>query len=132
MTATEKTILTGVVNLNSLSSIGLDEILSTDSINLEFIEHCKTCKEEYHDQCWEDQPSDTLLIGFKEGYNGEFLIDDTQEFSCIIRESVIQIVKSEYTKKGSLCSPCYPNQVDLDSEGEYEGYTLPEYFFTEE
>lgn len=49
------------------------------------------------------------------------------EFAAIENETTVQVLWSKVTKRGALCSPCYPGQVDLDSEGDFLGYTLPDY-----
>jgi len=59
-------------------------------------------------------------------------------YAAISREDVIQVVWSKWKKCfRSMCSPCYPNQVDADS-GEVEAdkgywaYTLPDEALYEE
>ena len=47
------------------------------------------------------------------------------EYAAIMRETVIQVVWSKHTERHALCSPCYPNQGDADSDGEYLCYVLP-------
>ena len=51
--------------------------------------------------------------------------DPEAEYSAIIGEVYTQVVKSKWAIKGALCSPCYPGQVDVDTEGEFLGYSFP-------
>lgn len=75
---------------------------------------------------YESMGDSTLLIGdWTTDSDGLYIPDESGEYSAIMRESVTQIVWSKYTKRGALCSPCYPGQVDLDSEGEFLAYDLP-------
>lgn len=56
----------------------------------------------------------------------QYTPDKNGEFAAIENESTVQIVWSKFIKHGALCSPCYPGQVDLDTPGEFLGYTLPD------
>jgi hypothetical protein len=58
--------------------------------------------------------------------------DPNAECCAIIGEVYTQVVDSEYVLRGDLCSPCYPGQVDADSEGFYLGYSLPPDYFDED
>jgi hypothetical protein len=90
-----------------------DESLSEDEKEheLEFIE------------C--DSSHDKIIGDWMKDKDGLYTPDESKEFAAIMRETVIQVVWSKYTARGALCSPCYPGQVDLDSEGDFLGYTLP-------
>ncbi len=75
----------------------------------------------------ECDPSHTRIFGdwIKDG-DGKYMPNPNGEFSAILQEATVQVVFSSWTKRGALCSPCYPGQVDLDSPGEFLGYTLPD------
>lgn len=48
------------------------------------------------------------------------------EFAGILRESTIQVVWSKFVKRGGMCSPCFPGQVNADASGEFSYFALPE------
>lgn len=123
------------------SDIPVTGVLSNNSINWEFIDNeiCLDCEEAMKQEEAEnpDNPdydyiecdgSHTKLIGdwTLDTKTGQYEPSKDCKFAAIVRESVTQVVKSKYTQKGALCSPCYPGQVDLDSDGDFLGYTLPE------
>jgi len=86
----------------------------------------------------------TSLVGFKKSENREecwywlsnlqygFLPNNLAEYSAIVGEIYTQVIKSEWVLKGSLCSPCYPGQVDSDSTGKFIGYSFPPDAFEKE
>ena len=75
---------------------------------------------------YESMGDGMLLIGkWLKDDDGYYEPDKTGEYAAIVRESVTQVVYSKFTKRGALCSPCYPGQVDLDTSGEYLAYDLP-------
>jgi hypothetical protein len=130
-------VLTGVISLHSLNEQFYE--LLNDAVN----ETHETAREtfikenahslqpeelEKFDEEWESQPDDSLLIGFIRDKDNLWDVDPDADFSALVRESVIQVVKSNWVKEGLMCSPCYPNQVDLDSKCEHAfgwmGYCL--------
>ena len=75
---------------------------------------------------YESMGDNTLLIGsWLQDEKGLYYPDPDSEYAAIMRESVTQVVWSQFTKKCALCSPCYPGQGDLDSKGDYLAYDLP-------
>ena len=86
----------------------------------EFIE-CDSSHEKIFGDAW---VLDTKTNKYDVAENKEGL-----EFAAILNESTVQVVWSKYIVEGKrLCSPCFPGQVDLDSEdGDFSSYTLPEY-----
>ena len=122
--------VTGVINSNGIAWEFIDD------------EICLTCEsavaEIDSDESIEDKESEYEFIECDSSHekiigdwlkdeSGKYYPDESKEFAAIVNESTIQVVWSKHTKRGSLCSPCYPGQVDLDSEGDYLGYTLPDY-----
>ena len=123
-------------------------VLSCNSIAWECVddEICLTCdkildgiKAEYQDEggdgdefqdeldSIECDSSHTKIIGdWIKADDGKYSPDETKEFAAIVNESTVQVVWSKYTKRGALCSPCYPGQVDLDTPGDFLGYALPD------
>ena len=124
--------VTGVVSNNTPEWL-MDELY--DSIDLDYesfeseIENDDSLDEDEKQnalESYESMGDSTLLIGdWVKDENGLYEPDKTGEYSAIMRESVTQIVWSKFTKRGALCSPCYPGQVDLDTPGEYMAYDLP-------
>ncbi len=115
--------LTGVFQINSCEWLYEDR---DKGINLTFENHCRLCKEEYHDNCFEFQPDDTWLIGFKLNQAmDKYEPDLNAEYSAIVGGTYVQVVRSKWGVKGNHCSPCYPCQVDPDSDGDWIGYSIP-------
>ncbi len=115
--------ITGVLNINSAEWLNED---ITNGIDLDFEEHIKECKNEYHDECYNNDTPSTVLIGYKKNdKTGLYDIDEDKEYSAIINEVYAQITHSQYVSRCDLCSPCYPGQGDLDNKGDYLAYTLP-------
>lgn len=116
-----------VLNINEIEELSC---LDND-INDSFLEHCKECKEEYHDSCFEDLPSDTRFVGYNYNGSDDKLEEDINaEFQAIINESTVQVVKSDYVMIDCrrTFQGCYPgNQayVDLSSPGDIMAYSLP-------
>lgn len=91
----------------------------------------------------EDVESNHWVIGFKKVFKKDdswywfetlqygFAPDKTEECSAIIGESCSQVIRSIWGVKGSLCSPCFPGQVDADSNGEFIGYSFPPDYYEE-
>jgi hypothetical protein len=118
---------------------------STNRVNWEFMddEICLTCEEiienidndeSLTDEEKEDEKefiqcdsSHTRLIGdWLKDKDGLYYPDKAGEFAGIENESTIQVVWSKETRHCALCSPCYPGQGDIDSQGDFLAYCLPE------
>ena len=125
-------------------------VLSHNQIAWEWIGdegHCLTCAEiekEIQEECtsddgtvdWEEYESEAdgimcegdherLLGDWKQDEEYKWYPNPEGEWAAIQRESTVQVAFSKTTTRGALCSPCYPGQVDLGSEGEFLAYTLP-------
>lgn len=127
------------------SDIPVTGVINSNNVEWNFItdDICLTCEEIYESVENDDtldfdekqneldfiecDSSHTKIFGdwILDTKNHKYDIDKKGEFAAIENESTVQIVYSKYTKHGALCSPCYPGQVDLDSKGQYLGYTLP-------
>lgn len=119
-------------------------VINSDNVMWEWVndEICLTCEEIQseieNDESIEDKESEidfiecdsshTRIFGdwIYDTQTGQYTPDKNGEFSAIENESTVQIVWSKYTKRGNVCSPCYPGQIDLDSDGEFLAYTLPD------
>jgi len=131
-------ILTGVLDFNELNMEMLDNLINS-GIDL-------TWEEEIQDKTPEEieelqdtyEPDDTVwLYGFKKDNNGKYEPDTEQPFSVVIRSEnggTVQVVHSKWVMTDlKLCSPCFPNQTDLDSqEGSLTGYALPSEYLNKE
>lgn len=131
MTVDSDSPVTGVISSNSISWECMDE------------EHCLTCEEIFEEienddsltleekqeeiesvEC--DSSHDKIVGEWLKDSDGKYYPNPEGEYAAIIRESVIQVVYSKHIAYNrALCSPCYVGQVDLDSEGQFMGYTLP-------
>jgi len=128
---TRELVLTGVHNGNDIEH--WDDLYN--GIDLGYEEHIKNC-EQYQDeeQCDCDLETGTTLLGGWILKNGLYEPDTDSEYSAIYNpdENTIQVLHSKYMIRCNMCSPCYPNQVDVDSTGEQIGYMLPIEIMTEE
>lgn len=134
--------VTGVVSNNTPEWLW-DEV--DQGIDLAWIEHLQTCqgrcanchcthlraeckcsepRHDYdptneHDFCGPEERGSTLIGDWKKDAKGDYEPDQNgkQGYSAIVRELVTQVVWSKYKKFARWCSPCYPNQGDLDSTG---------------
>ena len=115
--------ITGVLNSTAPEFLYEDAIYHGGiDINLE--EHCKECKNEYHDDCWtDDEP--TYIFGFKKDEKGEYVIDEKAEYSAIVGQIYTQVLMSKWASRCALCSLCFPGQGDLNTPGEFLAYNLP-------
>ena len=125
---------TGVFSLNSLEF--MNEEIDSNSIDVYYEDYCRQCVA-FHghdiDTCdcdYESMEPSTYLVGFKE-YNPKtkiYDIDYTAEYSAIVNcdSNTVQIIRSVWYITGGLCSPCYPGQVDADSQADdIPAYALP-------
>lgn len=143
--------VTGVRNANNIAylwDVQPEIDLGYESAKVEFM--AQQLAQFQHDHGYDQTPSVDLVLEWEtafddqcelEGYNsdryliGDWLRDDNGqyepspngEYSAIVNTDVntVQIVRSGWVRYGALCSPCYPGQVDLDTDGEFLGYELP-------
>lgn len=118
--------LTGVIDSNDLRVRWLLEDFFCDGIDVDYETVLEEVGENYEEL--EEWERGTTLLGFAKGEDGLYDVDEKEEFAAILRETVVQIVKSPVTEKCALCSPCYPDQGDLSSKGDYLTYApMPEH-----
>ena len=128
-----KKVRTGVIDNNSVDFLNDNTINGNDIVNLSYEEW----REEYPDADEDDYEPDgeVLLIGWKKEIDGNYEPDNSKNLVAIIDHRshyTSQIIKSDYLMKGAMCSPCYPNQIDLDSEGDEIGYCFPPDWFEDD
>lgn len=110
-------ILTGVFNGNSLSGDFLDEIIS-NGISLDYEAYIAENGEDASDDYCGD--NDTYIFGMKKDGKGSYEADETADVAGIFNtnQNTVQIVQSKWCfDDARMCSPCYPNQADMDSVG---------------
>ena len=119
----------GVIAVNSVPNL-LEEIY--EGIDLGYIEHCKECDNDEHDICYEGQGI-TLVGDWKLNKADKYEPDHNgpEGYAAIVGEIYAQVVYSKHFKNCALCSPCYPGQGDLDSEGEYKTFDFPPEMYQE-
>ncbi len=122
-TVNSETPITGVISNNNVEWLS-DEIYSSKSIDLDWLEFLKSKPSQDEKDNYESQDS-TVLIGDWVKYKGQYQPKKHGEYAAIVSELYVQVVYSKFTKRCALCSPCYPGQGDIDSNGEYLTYTLP-------
>jgi hypothetical protein len=116
------TIKIGVCNSNTPEWIYEDTYDAIDPGYEEYI--INNPDDEYGEEYYDDAP--THLIGFIRSKTlGEYETDQNAEYSAIVSEVYTQIIKSKYISLCAYCSPCYPDQGDLDTAGHIKAYTLP-------
>lgn len=129
ITVDSETPITGVAQNNHVAWL-VDEIDHGTDITLEEYEQDNPeglTDEELQDtlENW-DSSQDTILIGqWRKDEDGKYAPDETGDYAAIVGEVYTQVVFSHNIKRCALCSPCYPGQGDLDSEGEFLTYDLP-------
>jgi hypothetical protein len=119
-----ETPITGVINNNSVEFLN-DEIFSSNSIDLDYEEFLSENPTEEEIEFYESDNSTYLIGDWLKDDNGKYYPDQTGEYAAITGEIYTQVVFSKVTKRVRLCSPCYPGQGDLDSDGDYLAYNLP-------
>lgn len=96
---------------------------------------CQECgwnKERQFDFIECDSSHEKLVGNWKKDEEGIYCHDEEGDFAGILREFTIQVVWSKTIKRGGMCSPCFPGQVDADATGEFSYYALPEYLIYKE
>jgi hypothetical protein len=73
-----------------------------------------------------DNVSIVLIGKWLKNSDGKYEADKSGEYSAIVTECETQVVFSNNLKRCALCSPCFVGQGDLDSEGEFLAYNLPD------
>jgi hypothetical protein len=127
--------ITGVIGNNEIVQFISDETCG-DAIDLgwedaiaEFqAEHGREPDDDERDAMAMSDVSGPHLIGdWKKDDDGIWEPDKkgSQGFSALVRETVTQVLWSETTTKANHCSPCYPGQADIGSDGEFLAFTLP-------
>lgn len=115
---------TGVLNANIPEWIHEEFYNAIDLMYEEF-------KKETPRKYWESYESmeSDYLLGDWVKYRGLFQSSKLGEYSAIYRSdsNVIQVIKSQWYKKDvRFCSPCYPNQADLETGyGDLYAFDLP-------
>jgi len=120
----------GITGVHSGNDIEWYEDID-DGIYLDYEEHLKECKEyKEHGYCDCEIESSTILFpsdGWIKGNDGLYDINPNSEYSAIFNTgyNTIQVIHSKYRIYSGFCSPCYPNQLDVDSGGNNKAYMLP-------
>ena len=122
-------IVTGVIDANTVSPDLWD-----DCIDLDYEQYCLEHKDDPDFDPLYEPDNPTYIYGFKKDNDGKYDVDPDAKYSFIINsnEGTMQVVHSKYYAKCAWCSPCYPNQGDLDTEGDVTAYTLPPDCFEED
>lgn len=119
--------ITGVISNNEVVQFISDEMYN--GIDLDYEEHIKSpFHEDENCECLEYYPDNATnwLIGdWVKDSEGLYTHDPNGEYAAVVREDVTQVVFSQHTRRSNLCSPCYPGQGDIGSEGDYLAYDLP-------
>lgn len=123
----------GVIQTNNAE--WLWEEIFDNGIDLTWQEHVNECAEYAKNDfcsCLDGVDGHTYIIGFElNDKTGKYEIDKSAEFSAIMGEVYTQVVHSQYILDCAMCSPCYSNQGDLDTPGDFPTYAIPPEYFGE-
>jgi len=103
----------------------LPDIYDFDKDILNIVDECE------RDSVLEWDSQDTILIGYMRNNKNEIIEDPNADCQIICWESEAAVVSSKYYQFANKCSPCFPYQSDIETEGSEECYTLPEKFWEE-
>lgn len=123
--------VTGVLYANKIDSEAFND-LDQKSIDLQWEEYLAECEknnvEPEDDWCDHNY---THVVGMEKDEEGLYVPDKTEDYSIIMAGDPItlQVVHSIYVQRCALCSPCFPGQGNLNSEGEFLAYSLPSEMF---
>ena len=123
ITVDSNTPITGVIANNDVEYLN-DEIYA--GIDLDYEEFLKSNPDNQSVESWESYNSTYIIGSWIKNEDGTYSPDKTKEYAAIVSEVYTQVVYSKYTRRCQLCSPCYPGQGDLDSEGKFLTYCLPD------
>lgn len=121
--------ITGVVTNNAVAWLN-EEIATGIDVDYEAYERDNPeglSPEKLNDvlEMW-DASNSTYLIGdWRKDKDGLYEPEPTGDYAAIVGEVYTQVVFSHNVRRCSLCSPCYPGQGDLESEGDFLTYDLP-------
>lgn len=108
--------ITGVINANNIDGDAFNDYFM-EAINLNYEEYIKENGEDSGDDYMGD--NDTYIYGFvMNEETGKYEEDENADISFIFdsNNNVVQVTRSKWVKMNCAgCSPCYPNQADLDS-----------------
>ncbi len=108
------------------SASNIEWMWETNYIDLSWIEHLKECKSKYHDNCG-PQEQGTSLFGGWGRKKGRYYPKCGGEYAAIYNPdyNTVQVIRSKFLIQCNFCSPCYPNQGDVDTPGNVWAYCLP-------
>jgi len=87
------------------------------------------------DEEYQNDGDCTIISGFRKNADGLYDPDPEAEVSFIYHgdRNTIQVVQSKWYAKCAWCSPCYPHQGDLGTEGDAcEAFTFGPKWFDED
>jgi len=132
---------TGVLQNNEIEFLQ-DAMFYEDGVNLSYEAHCQEyhtdptdpdlcfedADDDEHECYWNDDPQDTWIIGdWCKDSDGKYepVKNGPRGYAAIVGEIYTQVVWSTHTTRCALCSPCYPGQGDIGSDGQFLAYTMP-------
>jgi len=101
---------------------------SIHDINLNALDNAIQLFEEGEENNEDAKPVQELFGNWEKGDDGIYNCPETSKFSAIYNccLATVQVIHSNYAVRCKRCSPCYPNQGDVDVDGdEYIAYILP-------
>ena len=119
------------------------DVLGSDYIDLDYENFWREQRQSYIDAGMDaeeaEEQADTdaedldtsggvqLYGSWKVDSSGQYSPDQEGEFAAVYysNDNYFQVIYSKHIAHCRLCSPCFPNQGDLDTAGQYATYTLP-------
>ena len=136
----DEAVFTGVISANGIAWEGIDNEICTICEEIEKeIEEDETLDDDEKEKEWmsiECDDHQKLIGDWLKDEEGKYYPDENGEYAAIVTSSTfncIQVVWSKFiTEVRAMCSPCFPNQADLDSgKGNIKCYDLPDYMIEE-
>lgn len=131
VTVDKDTPITGVFNANEVDWLWDD--MDINWIDMFYADHVAECENDDHDECFGEESGNLWIYGYVDK-DGIWQEDKECPYSAIYNRETgyVQVTRSKYGIKCKLCSPCYPGQGDVNSEGEFTAYSFPPDMFNEE
>jgi hypothetical protein len=104
-------------------------VISSTTVNPEWLdmqdEVCPECMRKNRDEEDECPTYHERLLGGWTYKDRHYEPNESKEYSAVWQEGYIQVVWSSHTARHAYCSPCFPDQGNLEEEGDVLTYTLP-------
>lgn len=129
----------GVIHMNDCNDEIYDFIQHDVAWNATYNEYLTSCPEDTPIEEWieyyEPEGEDLLVGSWRQDKTGQWLVNHNGNsgYAAVVNDDgYIQVIWSKHFKQCRPCSPCYPNQGDLTTEGSLWTYSLPPHLMQSE